>query len=828
MAVLQSSTSPRMAIPTRTITNTSEPILSNSLKWHTFQLRERSACPKRHVTFVTSVAFALLWGFVIACITKEIPTAAAAAAEHNQVDFDRNESAKNAQLITNVALHNRADFDRHSSLFRGPTIDRNLQYGPPSFDRLPYCSNLAERLCGKCSSFYKMLVKKKRCKKKECKERFRRCMFGKDRKQARKFDIHCADRLMVRWPIVNIFGRKGRYKGRKFDYRKMRLVDWCRSPEVRRPRARNRDECGDEIDYFAEMEVLIDLYCPVNEENLPLQPQDERSAMERGFLLWANSEAACFGENECEQIRYETSTIQELQPGEDCCDLVYKAQGIPCPITDRLLLEEEYDGTIESFDALMSRQLQRRRKTKARKRFSGKCRSRNKKCNRKKKRRRLEVSFDSRSGLMSIPGGGGGKVATYSLRHDTIHDDEREGQGQNNLALHVPIPVARHLQTDVPVVNIGDLTPAECEALSLEESIRLQDPVAFRSITSTEEEEYDEYPCEDLSADECNSPLGRSVCCGVGSCKCDIASTSHCDKGTLFGTTRTQCYLNANGLQGNIASREDNLCCDLYVGPPLSYRYDCSASVCGPLPTAQCSKQPWINTIDSGPTNARAGSFSINVNFDIIDICSATLANRNSIEAAVRDVVDDYVKNLIEYSGCSRSNASQDGVTVNSVNVLANTDSCPGSSRRLGGAAWRELQPVTTCTDSATGQIASSVTFSAQIRGSFRTHRPLIFPVEGGIVYEGFNAPAPASTPAGENDCSCNSLICKEVRDALANTAGANVQNAGVTATGIQIEIATPDPTPSPSKAPSESPTKGPTRNPTSAVSCVTGRVGRV
>ena len=770
-------------------------------RWHIHHPRNTSLLPRRQNAIVIFVVFALLWGVAIASnnttMTSNIDSV-----------FDRTESRKNAQLT----------FTRTST--RHLTDTRDL--GSTRFDRLRFCSNLARRLCGKCSRFYKKLVKTERCKKKKCKEKFRNCMFGKSRTLVRTFNNVCDNRLKVQWPIKNVFGRRGRYRGRKFDYRKMRLVDWCRAPKVKRPRPRNRDDCGEETEYYAEMEVLLDLYCPVNEQNQPQQPQFERSSMERGFLQFLNSESACFGQDVCEQIQYDTSTIQELIAGEDCCP-IYAAQNIACPTTSRSLISEEFDGSMESFEAVMKRQLQRRRKTKVKKRVTGRCRSRKKKCRRKEKRRRLEVSFDSASGSMSISEGDGGKVSTYSLRNGGRIDNGSKQHEEKN-----PLPqqmhVVRHLQVNVPDVNIGDLTPAECEALTLEESIRQQDPVAFRTITSTEEEEFVEYPsCQDPSSFECNSPLGGFVCCGKGQCKCDIGSNTRCEKGTLFGTTQqTQCYLNSDGLQGNIASRQDNLCCDPYVGPPISYRYDCSASICGPLPTAQCGRQPWINTIDSGPANARAGSFVLGVDFDIIDVCSATLANRNSIEMTVGGVVDTYVKNLIQYSGCSRSNLSENGVTVSSVTVVSNTENCPGNLRRLSvprGTFSRELQSGTTCVDSATGQAAPSVTFSARITGQFRTYQPLAFPIEEGIKYDGFDPPAPAPSPGDENACSCDSLICKEVRDALANTAGSDVKNAGVTTTGIEIAISTPDPTTSPTKAPSRSPTKEPSRNPTSSVS---------
>lgn len=787
-------------------------------EWHVYQPRNRSSLPRRQSATVIFFTFALLWGFAIASNTT---TTSNVASIHNG-GFDRTETGKNAQL-TFASTGHQAD---------------RRELGPPIFDpRLRFCSKLASRLCGKCSSYYKKLVKKKSCKRKKCKKKFRNCMFGRSRTLVRKFTTNCDNRLKTRFPIKNIFGRRGRYRGRKFDYRKMRLVDWCRPPKVRRPRPRNSDDCGEEIEYYAEMEVLLDLYCPVNGQNQPKQPQDERSLMERGILQFLNSESACFGEDECEQIRYETSTIQELIAGEDCCP-IYAAQNIACPITSRFLISEEFDGSMESFEAIMNRQLQRRRKTKVKKRLSGRCRSRKKKCRRKEKRRRLEVSFDSMSGSMSIPVGDGGKVSTYSLRNGGRIGNGSERHEENPLPQQMH--VARHLQIDVPELNIGDLTPVECEALTLEESIRQQDPVAFRTITSTEEEEYVEYPsCQDPSSFECNSPLGGYVCCGKGQCKCDIGSNTRCEEGTLFGTAQTQCYLNSDGLQGNIASRQDNLCCDLYVGPPISYRYDCSASVCGPLPTAQCGRQPWINTIDSGSIDARAGSFIIDVDFNIIDVCSATLANRNSIEMTVRGVVDTYVRNLIQYSGCGRSNLSENGITVSSVDVVANTGKCPGNSRRLGvpeGTVSRNLQSGTTCVDSTTAQTAPSVIFSAQIIGQFRTYEPLAFPIEERIVYDGFDPPAPAPSPGDQNACSCDSLICKEVRDALINTPGANVKNAGVTTTGVEIQIATPDPTPSPTMAPSKSPTKDPTRNPTSSVRilCVlcnqleTGTVGSV
>ena len=764
-------------------------------KWCVNRSRNRSSPPRQQSTIVVSIFLALLWGFATASNTT---TTSNVASIHNRA-FDRTERGKNAQL--NFASNG------HQA--------HNRELGPPRFDpRLRFCSNIASRLCGKCS----MLVKKKKCKRKECKKKFRICMFKKSRRLVQKFNLHCDKRLKVTWPIKNIFGKRGRYRGRKFDYRKMRLVDWCRPPKVRRPRPRNGDDCGEEIEYYAEMEVLLDLYCPVNEQNQPIQPQDERSLMERGILQFLNSESACFGGDECEQIRYDTSTIQELIAGEDCCP-IYAAQNIACPTTSRFLISEEFDGSMESFEAIMNRQLQRRKKTKVKKRLSGRCRSRKKKCRRKEKRRRLEVSFDSMNGSMSIPvGDGGGKVSTYFLRNGGIGRIDNGSEQHEENPLPRPTHVARHLQTNALEANIGDLTPVECEALTLEESIRQQDPVAFRTITSTEEEEYVEYPsCQDPSSFECNSPLGGYVCCGKGQCKCDIGSNTRCEEGTLFGTTQTQCYLNSDGLQGSIASRQDNLCCDLYVGPPISYRYDCSASVCGPLPTAQCGRQPWINTIDSGSINARAGSFVIEVDFNIIDVCSATLANRNSIEMTVRSVVDTYVKNLIQYSGCGRSNLSENGITVSSVNVVANTDKCPGSSRRLGvpeGTASRKLQSGTTCVDSTTGQTSPSVTFSARITGQFRTYQPLAFPIEEDIVYDGFDPPVPAPSPDDQNACSCDSLICKEVRDALINTSGANIKNAGVTTT--EVQISTP---PSPTKAPSKSPTTDPTRNPTSSVS---------
>jgi hypothetical protein len=283
------------------LVNTSEPDPSREedgtvlSRKHVYRPRGRSIRPRLHRAFaIISVAFALLWGFAIArnnTITAVHP--------HSP---DRTEKSAQSTIAR-----------RLSQLPHASTTDRDLQSSDPLRKK---CSFLARQLCGKCSSSYKKLVKKGDCKKKKkkkCKERFKSCMFGKSNPLARKFDSDCADRLLVKWPIQNIFGREkfwAIFGRRKFDYRKMRLVDWCRPPKARRPRAEDNDECGEEVEYFAEMEVELDLYCPIDEDNLPKQSQKERSEMEEGFLLWARSDSACTFLDECEQIRYETSTIR--------------------------------------------------------------------------------------------------------------------------------------------------------------------------------------------------------------------------------------------------------------------------------------------------------------------------------------------------------------------------------------------------------------------------------------------------------------------------------------------------------------------------------------
>jgi hypothetical protein len=425
--------------------------------------------------------------------------------------------------------------------------------------------------------------------------------------------------------------------------------------------------------------------CPINEQGLPIQPNIEKDLMEAGFLDYFNKESACENEDECEQIFFETSTIQEIIPGEDCRS-IYDAQGIPFPSTTRSL-EESYGSTYAPFDVFSRRSLQRQRKrTRIKKRISGRSRDRRGGRRKKKKRRLLRASFDIHRGSMTLDNGHG-NVKTYSLRTGS------DGGVPENL---------RSLQV-VPTVNIGDLTPDECANISIASSILEQDPdrPSFRTIVEAEEQEYVESLSCESGSEECDLPSGGYACCGVGQCVCDVGSETRCSAGTTFeDDTNVQCYLNVEGEQGDIDSRQDNLCCDVDAASlPLVYKYECSASVCGPLPTAECIQQSWTTAITQGPPAARRGIFRTQVTFDIFNICEDTLSNGRNVTSIIRSTIERYMKEILDESTCDGFIRVTD-VAVNDID----TSRCTEAER---------------CTNPTTGQQGPCVGVDSVIQGTF-------------------------------------------------------------------------------------------------------------
>ena len=451
--------------------------------------------------------------------------------------------------------------------------------------------------------------------------------------------------------------------------------------------------------------------CPRNDQGLPIQPDIEKDLMEDGFLDFANKEGACESEDECEQIVFTTSTIQEVIPGEDCRPF-YEAQGIPFP-SDERSLEERYANNDESSHSLVNnRWIQRRlrrKKTRVKKRYSGRCRSRRGKCRRSKKRRVLRASFDNSNGSMTL-NDGQGDVRTYSLRRDSssAHNGKKvkSYEPAETRVSSVSLPMVpmkyRSLQV-VPTVNIGDLTPEECANISIAKSILEQDPdrPSFRTIVKDEEQEYVESITCESDSEECALPSGGYACCGVGSCLCDIGSETRCNAGTSFvDESSIQCYINANGTRGDVSSRQDNLCCGVDTTRlQIAYLYECASSVCGPLPEANCIQQPWTTSLTQGPPTAREGSFRTQVTFDIFDICNATLSNSNDVRTIMRSTIERYMREILDESNC-------DGfIRVTSV-TINNIDTSRCTKPEL-------------CTDPMSGQQGHCVGVNSLIQGTF-------------------------------------------------------------------------------------------------------------
>ena len=562
-------------------------------------------------------------------------------------------------------------------------ITRDLQFGlrpRPNFNRMQYCSRLAFQLCNKCRDSTKKLVKKGKCspqkKRRKCKAKFKGCLKprnpGRRQRIARLFEQHCDNRLLVKKPMQNVFlhSNRGRQGRSRFDYRKMLLRDWCPIPNLKARRNNGggggpiaRDNCGREVEYFAEFEVELDLYCPVNALGQPEQPQNERDLMEAGLLEYLNTESACENivENqgdECEQIIFETSTIIEVIVGEDCRPF-YESQGIPFPAR-RLL------GADTSESETNHRGLQRRRKTRVKKRTSGRCRTRKKKCRRKKKRRFLRASFDTERGFISL-------------------SEKNKIESPSIFAVD-----ARGLQTTVPLPS-----PVECAQNTITESIVSQEPILFRQIVDDEEISFEEdIPCGRLS-DECVSSFR---CCRTAGCKCDVGSETSCNAGTIFGEEVNQCYLNKNGLPGTISSIEDNLCCDIDPGPPIAYRYECAEGICDPLPVAICSSQEWIVP---EPRSPREGTFRIDIFIDIFDICPETLSNTINAQSLLQSTMEQFFRNAIQFAGCNAF------VQVTTVQILSTDTSGCG----VGGSQF--------CLNPNNGQGEPCVGVKARIDGTY-------------------------------------------------------------------------------------------------------------
>ena len=455
--------------------------------------------------------------------------------------------------------------------------------------------------------------------------------------------------------------------------------------------------------------VFIDIVtdCPINDLGLPIQPDIEKDLFEFAFLDFFNKESACESEDECEQIVYTTSTIQEVVPGEDCRPF-YEMQGIPFP-SDERSLEGRYYKALTYFDGSMDRPLQRRlrrrKKTRVKKRFSGRNRCRRgRSCGRKKKKRRvLRASFDNFSGSMTLSTREENE-RTYSLRSGSNSvQQEQEDDGQSFISRISTIPTnPRHLQV-VPTINIGDLTPAECANISIAKSILEQDPdrPSFRTIVKVEEQEYNESITCKSDSEECALPSGGYACCGVGSCLCDIGSETRCNEGTIFADgTSIQCYINANGTRGVVSSRQDNLCCGVDTTRlPIAFLHECSSSVCGPLPEATCVEQPWNTALTQGPPAASEGNFTTQVTFDIFYICNAALSNSNDVRRIMRFTIERYLREILDESNC-------DGfISVTSV-AVGDIDTSRCSQPEL-------------CTDPISGEQGQCVGVDSLIQGTF-------------------------------------------------------------------------------------------------------------